>query len=352
MAVQEDILKTTFQILGAAELLAAFSMLAKGAEILAAAEEAATAAGVSLAAVLAPMLILAIALTASFAEFAGSIALVKEGLKAFSEESNKLFQTGVILKNIGSSLTLPQVQQMADQTSRTTGISRPEIEGTAGLLARTGVGGEQIKSMLTTIGDSARGVGKSFTEVGEAVEKGILGHMRGLAQFGITLQDTGSKAANLALIQQQLNLRFEGAAAAFRETLPGAIYAFQSSLQVFLSTLGEKFAPVAIRVFNAIASVLDFLTDHIQELADAIANMLGGPLGVIALHIAQAADAGKNPMAQVGHGGDPASEKTLAELLDATKMMADAVESQVLGGGGEIVRQSFGYLHARIAMNI
>jgi hypothetical protein len=407
--VQDDLLRTTFQILGYAELMAAYSQATRIANLfglsqdvqaakaaaaaavvtvaaaktaqataaadlaaatgavarstalkaLAVAEDAAALGAVELAAAtlaaeaaMTGFLILIGAIVTAVLILTGAVTLLVSSLKAFSEESNKLFQTGVVLKNLGNSLQLPQVQAVADQTSRATGISRPEIEDTAGRLARTGIGGGQIESTLKVIGDSARGAGVSFTAMGEAIENGILGKMRGLKEFGITLQDTGSRAANLALIQQQLNLRFEGAAAAFRETLPGAIDAFQSSLQRFLSALGEQFAPSAIRVFNALANILDFLADHAQALADVITGMVSGPIGVILNHMAQAADAGKNPMAAIGHGGDPASERTLKEVADNTKMMADAVESQILGGSGEVVKQAFGYLQSRITLHI
>lgn len=271
-------------------------------------------------------------------------------LRAFSEESAQLFRTGVILRNTASSLSLESVRQFAEQTSEATGISRPGIEGTAGFLARTGVSGEQIRSLLKTIADTARGTGESFEQVGRAIEHGILGHMRGLQNFGIVLQDTGSKAANLALIQQQLQIRFEGAADAFRNTLPGAVEAFQSSIQRLQSALGEIFAPAVVRILNALTGIIDFITDHIRELVDGIAQLLGGPIGVALLHLATAG--GDNPLATVGHGGDPATEATAQQIADNTARIADSVEQQVLGGSGEVVRQAFGYLHARIALNI
>ncbi len=352
MAVIRDIIETVLQITGGAQYVGQMAAAARSAGLLAQATAALNATQDVLLGLLGTADPLLAGLIVTFTALAAVIGVVTASLVAFSREAEKLFTTGVILKNTASSLTLPQVQQFAQQTSESTGLSRPGIEGTAGLLARTGVNGEQLRSLLGTIADTARGTGHSFEEVGRAIEHGILGHMRGLAEFGIALQDTGSKAANLALIQRQLQIRFEGAAAAFRQTLPGALDAFQASLQRFLSGLGEQFAPAAVRVLNMIVTVIDFLTSHIEQLADAIAFILGGPLGLAFLQVAQAADAGSNPMAQVGHGGDPATEATAQQIADNTARMADAVEQQVLGGSGEVVRQSFGYLHARLALNI
>jgi len=282
--------------------------------------------------------------------FLGAFAAATAAIKVFADESKQIFETGVVFKNLGLSQSTEEIQRFADSLSQVTGLGRGAIEGSAGLLARAGVGGNELERTLKIIGDTARGTGKSFDEVGGAIEKGILGHMRGLVQFGIALQDTGSKAANLALIQQQLNLRFEGAAEAFRDTLPGAMDAFQNSLQRFLSGLGEQFAPVAIRILNSITTVVDFLTAHIQTVADLLVNSIFGPLGVLGFHLLQQ-DTG-NPLSKVGHGGDLATEATALQIADNTKMMADAVTQQVLGGSGEIVNQSFGFLQARLAMAI
>lgn len=352
MAQYTDILETVFKVTGFSQFASALAQASTAAQTLASAQKAAAAGTLSWAGSLGPMVGSLLLVGAAVAILKGTIDLLTVSLKAFSEESKRLFETGVILKNLGSTLTLPQVQQFANTLSQSTGIERPQIEGTAAVLARTGVPGDQIERTLKNIADAARGTGHAFDQAGEAIARGVLGHMRGLAEFGIVLQDTGSKAANLALIQQQLNLRFEGAAEAFRNTLPGAIDAFQSSMQRFLSALGEKFAPAALRVFNLLAAGLDFLTTHVQVLADAIALMLGGPVGLALLHGAQAADAGKNPLADVGHGGDKATEATLLQVADNTKLMADAVTQQVLGGSGEIVNQAFGFLHARLALSI
>ncbi len=352
MAQFTDVLQTVFQVTGGAAMAREIQNIALTAGDLATGVQAAQASVTGLLGALGPLGIALLAISTIVVVLKGAFDLLTSSLKTFSEESKKLFEVGVILKNLGSTLSAPEVRRFADQVSRQTGIQRPEIEGTAAGLARTGLGGGQIERGLKTIGDAARGAGRSFDAVGEAVEKGILGHMRGLAQFGIVLQDTGSKAANFELIMQQMNLRFQGGAEAFRQTLPGSIEAMSAALQRFLSALGEQFAPVAIRVFNAIAKGLDFLTDHIDFIANALALLLGGPVGLALKLGAQQADAGKNPMAKVGMGGDPATEKTLLQVADNTKLMADSVVQSVLGGQGAIVEQAFGFMSARMALAI
>jgi hypothetical protein len=352
MAEFKDVLNVVFQLTGGAEMARQMLQIAAAAGDMATGIAAVETAVRALVTTMGPLALIILAVAAAIALLKAAVDLVVTSLKAFTEESKKLFATGVVLKNLGSSLTMPEVRRFADQVSRQTGIARPEIEGTAGLLARTGISGGEIEKTLKTIGDAARGAQKPFTEVGEAVEKGILGHMRGLAEFGIMLQDTGSKAANLQLILQQLNLRYQGGAAAFRQTLPGSIEAMSSALQRFLSALGEQFAPAAIRIFNFIAQVLDWLADHAMQVAHVLAFVVGGPIANLLLYAAQKADQGKDPLAKVGMGGDPATEKTLLQVADNTKIMADSVIQQVLGGQGAIVEQSFGYMTARMALAI
>jgi hypothetical protein len=144
---------------------------------------------------------------------------------------------------------------------------------------------------------------------------------------------------------QELNLRFEGASEAFKNTLPGAVANFQNSLQHFFSVIGERLAPAAVRILNFLADVIDFIADHIDAVIAAISPVLSAVLALTGHGQA-------NPLQGVGHGGDPASEKTAREIADNTKRQADAVEQQILGGAGTEVRGTFGHLQARMAMAI
>jgi hypothetical protein len=353
MATFTDTLNTVFRITGGAQMAAEMQAIALGAADLATGLEAATVGAAGLMAALGPISIILLAIAAAVEVLTAGWNLLTSSLKAFSEESKKLFETGVVLKNLGSSITSAQIKQFANATSIATGIQRPEIESGAGILASAGVKGGNIERTLRVTADFARGRGVDFEKMAEIVAKGVEGVDKGLKQFGITLQDTGSRAANLELVLQQLALRTRGAAEAYRQTLPGSMEAASASLQRFLSALGEQFAPAAIRVFNAISFILDKLTENIDGLANSLALLLGGPLGLAFKLGTQAADAGKDPMAKVGQAGfGPQDAEHLAEIADNTKMMADSVVQSVLGGQGEIVQQAFGFMTARMALAI
>jgi len=351
MAYFTDVLNTVFQVTGGAQLAAEMQTIALTSSTMAGALNDVQIALQTTTATLGPLALAFLAVAAAVTVVKAAFDLVTEAVKTFVEESKALFHVGVILKNLGSTLSLPQVKAFADQLSGRTGLQRPAIEEGAAMIARTGIAGDQIPRALKTIADTARATGYEFTDVAKAAEKGFIGADKMLKDFGITLQDTGSRAANVQLVLQQLNLRFQGAAEAYRQTLPGAIEAMQSSLQKFLSALGEEFAPVMIRVFNMIADGLDFLTRHAHEVALVLSSLLG-PIGPAVLLATQQADRGKDPLAKVGMGGDPATEKTLLQVADNTKVVADSVIQQVLGGQGQIVQQAFGYLTARMALAI
>ncbi len=348
MAELSDVLTTTFKVVGAADLIANFRLITQAATTMA---EAATAAGAKFGDVLTPILLGITGVIVVLAALKAEFDLVTASLKAFSEETRKLFATEVLLKNLGSTLTGPDLRRIANTQSRATGIARPEIEQGAGELARTGISGANVERGLKVAADAARAFNVPFEHASEVIKKGIEGSMRGLREFGITLQDTGSRAANFELIMQQINLRAQGGAEAFRTTLPGSIEAMSSALQRFLSDLGENFAPAAIRVFNLITKFLDFLSDHIGAVADALMNSLI-PFGAVLGHALGVGAGIDDPMKKVGMGGDPATEKTLSQVADNTKIMADSVVQSVLGGQGQIVEQAFGFMSARMAMAI
>ena len=223
MATTTDVLETVFRITGFGQFASTMAQAANAAQTFAAAQAAAAAGTLTLAGAASTLIGPILLIVGALALLTAGFDLVTKALKAFSEESKKLFSTSVVLKNLGSSLTGEDVRRFADQVSRQTGIQRPEIEEGASQIARTGIAGPSVVRALKAAADATRAFDMTFEEASTNIAKGILGSERGLKAFGATLQDTGSRAANLELIMQQINLRAQNAAAAFRETLPGAM---------------------------------------------------------------------------------------------------------------------------------
>jgi hypothetical protein len=310
---------------------------------LAEAEQAAAVASGELAAAelaaLAPLLLI----VAAVAALAAGLAIVTKGLQEFGAEQQKIFQAQNIFRNVG--LNPAGMRQQADVISRATAFQRPEIIEEQGKLAATGLQATQMPAALQAIANMARGTGKSFAEAGDALEKGILGKTRGLTAFKIQVQDTGSRAQNLANILQQVDLRYRNMAEAFKNTLPGAVENFQNSLQHLFSVIGESFAPALIRALNFLAKGIDFIADHIIEVIASINPLLGLLAAAIGYKYTP-----PNPMSGIGHGGDPAQDtKNLNEIADNTKVMPDMIR-HIIGGTGAFKTEfaTMGVQHAML----
>lgn len=290
-------------------------------------------------AVLGPIALIVAAIVTMTAAIAGAI----KALHTFGEEQQKLLSAQVVFRNLG--VDAGALRGTVDQISRRTTVQRPELLGAAEQFAEAGLKPEQITKALDVAANVAILKGKSVSQVAGDIENAVEGQTRAMRKYGITLQDTGSRAANFALIMRQFEFRFHDAAEAFKLTLPGAIANLQNSMQHLFSVIGERLAPAAVKVLNMLASVVDFIADHIDTVIALVNPLLSAMLSLMG-------QGQKNPMAAVGAGDEPATEGTAQQIADNTKRLADSVEQQVLGGAGEIARQAFGHMQARMALAI
>lgn len=270
------------------------------------------------------------------AKYLGAFQAATEAVHQFRLESDKLFESQTLFRNLGLDIGLGQFREFATTLARQTGIARTELEGLGERLAEVGVQANQIEPVMREIADAARSHGASVEEVAAAVERGVEGHARGLAHFGIVLNDTGSRAANLFQILQQLNLRFQGGGADFADTLGGALDRFSEALREFQSAFGERLAPALITIFNAMADAINFLTDHIDQLLGVLNFFL------LAISHFQIPTSG-GPMGAFSRTQQPATEATALRIADNTQHMLDAIESTVFGGPGTRAKEAFTY---------
>jgi len=342
--------------------IAASAAAAAATGTLAAAQAAASAAtGVLTAALagldlaLAPIIGIFIAISAAVVSFVAAMALAKAAIESFADESRELFQAQLVFQNLGTSLPIEQFRQFANTISSSFGISRREIESAGAVLAEVGVKGSQMQEALKTIADLARGTNKSFGETAESFAAGIEGRTRALRAFRIEIENTGSRAANLARIEQQAELRYRDAAEAFRNTLPGAIDTLHVSLANLLSDIGEKLAPAIVPVVNLITDAVQWLDRNLDVLAVSIGTLVGqlSPLlGFIAAMTGLGAHLGNSPAAQMGRDGQPATEKTVQQIADNTAKTADVIEQAVLGGAGTRAKQAFTWRDYQMSLRI
>lgn len=265
-------------------------------------------------------------LVVASAGFAALTGAIKSSLDTFAQDEQQIFKTGVVLRNLGSSFPLEELQAFGSELQKTVAIDDEAVVSLGGLLARFKLTGEQIKQTIPSIVDAAKATGLSLEEIGRAV--GIAaetGQARGLRQLGIVFKDAGNEAKNLQAIVSQLNLRFAGAGVAERNTLSGSIEALTESFSNLQSSLGERIAPAVIGLLNAMTVAVDFLNSHIKEAIVSLGFLTNSP-ALVTLGLSTPPP---NPANQVGTVGGGRTEAQLDAIEQNTRTTANA-----LGGFG------------------
>lgn len=277
------------------------------------------------------------------------VVLAKQAVDAFSNTEQAVFRTQVVLKNLGSSLPIEQVQGFAKGLQQATGISDEAAISTVGLLKRFGAADNQVESLTKTVADFAAGTGISMEQAGTAVGHAVIGNTRMLRNMGIEFKSTGDRAKDLIAIQQKLNDLFGGAAEARRNTVAGSFEALKNSFQDLLSTLGSKLATIVVPVVNAITAVVSFFANNIILFTTAVGALagliLGGPVGAL---IGAFAGLGvgllpnkSNAAEGIGNGKSKlATEDTLNKIEKNTSKLNESLISQVLGGPGTVANMA------------
>lgn len=341
MATVTDTLLTSIKLTGIPTYVAEMGAASLATAGFAAAEGAATVATGTLAtavgvldAVLAPI----VALIAPLLTVAAVLGTAGKALHTFSEDQQAIFQTSIILKNLGSSLPIAELQEFGQELQKTVAIDDEAVVSLGGLLARFGATGAQIKSTIPAIVDAAAATGQSLEGIGETVGRALLGNTRGLKQLGIEFKATGNRARDLLTIQTELNKRFGGAGAAQRNTVQGAFTALSEATANFFSAVGKFLAPVIVPLLNKLTAFLQFLTEKIEALAARFPNFFG-------------ATNNATTAAGIG-GGDPKQTALLEDIAENTSKQADALIKAVLGGPGAIARGAASARDFKIAFGI
>jgi ABC-type amino acid transport substrate-binding protein len=332
-------LTTVLQLVGAPQFAAGMGTAAAAAGTLAAAEgtatvatEGLTVAAVGLDAVLAPL----IALAAPLLTVAAGMAFISKAVHEFADVQSRAFQTSVVLKNLGSSIPIEELQSLGSEIQRLTGFDDDLVVSLGGMLARFGIAGKEIPGAVRAIADAAAGSGQSLEEIGSAVGHALAGRGQALKQLGVEFKATGNKAQDLLKIESELEKRFAGAGAARRDTITGAFDALQNATGNFFSAVGRILGPGMIKLLNFFADKIQLIADKLEALADR-------------LHIARPQDAAAG-IGGKGLKGDPQQTALLGQIADNTGKTADNFVRAVLGGKGDIARRAGSWRDAGIAL--
>jgi hypothetical protein len=241
------------------------------------------------------------------AAVAGLTLFIRETAEAQREQA----QLAAALRSTAgaSGQTIASLNDHADALRKVTAATGGEIAAAqAMLLTFTKVSGETFPRATATVLDMAHALGTdargAALQLGKALNDPVLG-VTALARAGVqfsasqkavieNLVETNRLAEAQALILKELETQVGGSAAAYRNTLGGALAAVKESfMDLFevgnsdgmnslvegLNRLADGMGLIRVRVLQASASLDKFFADHNIAFLENISKFSGGVLG-------------------------------------------------------------------------
>lgn len=181
----------------------------------------------------------------------------KESIKAYAEAEKGaiLLKNQLTIVNGESSKGFRELREQAESISGLyddSSITKVQL-----FFAQFGLGSEQIKKTIPAIVDTAAATGKTLDEVAEKVVQGANGSKKSLREWGIVVEDSGSKAKNLETIVGKLNDKFKGQAEIVETTSQGAIQRYTVMWEQFKENIGEDLILLFGRIADAAKAAFD-----------------------------------------------------------------------------------------------
>lgn len=172
-----------------------------------------------------------------------------------------------------SAETRDRMESLAVALSRATGIADESVtRGMATLIGFGRLSGDTLKRATADVMDWSRKTGQSVEDVAMSFVRGMNGMGRDWKMFGVEISRNASPVENLGHILQFVEQSAGGTAAAFSQTLPGAIEKCDSELDRLKRNLGDYIArsPSLIAGVTGFASALGAVTDGTKATQDVI----------------------------------------------------------------------------------
>lgn len=295
-------------------------------------------------------------------------AVVGFSIKAFADDEQQIQRTANVLKNMGSSLPITELQRFSEELAKNTSVDDEAIVALGGLLTQFGLTGDQVKSSLRPIIDASVDTGKSLDEIGEAIGRAVrTGQGRGLVSLGVVFKSTGNQAKDLKSIIDQLDFRHIGAGAAELGTVTGSIKDLKEALSDLASTIVHDLAPSLISLLHGLKSIADFFSEH-QDLFLTLAGaaigarfgglqgaLAGGVAGhILAQELERRRGTANAAAGALGQTGDPTTHRLLGKIEENTdpNKQADALAREVLGGPGTVAAGAANWRDFNMAMGV
>lgn len=220
----------------------------------------------------------------------GAFEIIKESLKAFSEEQD--IATSFTLLSGSAEKATAAIEKLKEMASEF-GIAEGKLMDAAARLApQLGVGTKAMTDFLQASADGAAGAHRSFDEVSRAIERVILTGQLGKRQLdsiGISMGDIATTMrASVAeaeaalkgsfldanqkaqILIDTIERRFPDAAKTMGQNLGGQFQSLKNQLENLSQDVGKALAPVATELMTALK---DDVIPGIKAMVDAFASL-------------------------------------------------------------------------------
>lgn len=199
-----------------------------------------------------------------------------EGIRGFAEQEKAAMQLRnqlTIVNGEGSKA----VQALEDQQEQLKGMFDDDaIRNVQLYFAQYGMGAKQIEATLPVVRDFAAATGQTLEDAAAKIIQAQNGQGRAMKEYGIVVEDTGSKAQNLANITEQLNSKFKDQADLIEGTTIGSIESLKNKWEDFKKTVGESLLGVFGDVRTTLLRVFDPDTYKAEAMEAATVNIAKG----------------------------------------------------------------------------
>lgn len=204
-------------------------------------------------------------------------------IQAFRESELATNKLTLALENQGLGVAdlSKKYSDIAKRLQDKTGVDDDAIKSNLALL-QSFVGQNEISEELAgTLVDLAERTG-SMESAAQVLGRAINGDVRGLKQFGVSIDETGTRAERTAELIEKFGTRVGGAAAAANQGL-GGFRGLQSAFGDLLETIGEQFAPVVSDIIVALKNLTKSLSESgaLKSFASLIALAVKPIVGLI-----------------------------------------------------------------------
>ena len=204
-------------------------------------------------------------------------AALKNALEA-EEVDKRLIETAQRLAQANNEQA-QSLLNLADAIQLRSRFGDEDIKMQQTALLQYGLTIDEVNKLTPVIADFAAATGQDLGSATQTVIKGMNGMTRGLKQYGLDLDMSGSKTENMNQLMGQLNEKFGGSAARDIETTAGRVEQLKNVFSNYLETIGTAMTK------GEGGGVVGFLTNTFVALDEQM-KMLTGSQSVFAADMA------------------------------------------------------------------